>query len=88
MSSHHAPTNEDDSTTEQYIGLHAIRRQTLTSREAPASMDKAVASKYAAGWRIGDVFTGDPPGELQGAFSVYDTDASTLEMLSRYGLQL
>ena len=44
-------------------------------------------SKHAVNWRPGDSFTGDPPGELQGAFSVYDSDKTTLEVLSRYGLQ-
>ena len=47
-----------------------------------------VASYKAAGWQRGDPFTGDPPGELQGAFSVYDADTTTLEVLSKFGRQM
>lgn len=35
-------------------------------------------------WREGDDLTGDPPHEKQGWYSVYDTDASTLEIISRF----
>jgi mannan endo-1,4-beta-mannosidase len=35
-------------------------------------------------WNIGEDFTGDPPHEEQGWYSVYDHDASTLEILARY----
>jgi len=35
-------------------------------------------------WEAGDPFTGDPPHELQGWYSVYDTDASTLAVVSQY----
>ena len=32
----------------------------------------------------GDPFTGDPPFEFQGWYSVYDTDRSTLKVLEKY----
>ena len=35
-------------------------------------------------WRAGDAFTGDPPHERQGWYSVYDTDRSTLAIIARY----
>jgi mannan endo-1,4-beta-mannosidase len=35
-------------------------------------------------WNIGDPFTGDPPHEEQGWYSVYEHDESTLEILARY----
>lgn len=35
-------------------------------------------------WKAGDVFIGDPPFELQGWYSVYDTDSSTLEVLRKW----
>lgn len=35
-------------------------------------------------WENGDVFTGDPPHELQGWYGVYDTDKSTLELIEEY----
>lgn len=35
-------------------------------------------------WHVGDDFTGDPPHELQGWYSVYDTDTSTLQLLKKY----
>ncbi|UII25318.1 hypothetical protein LVD15_18690 [Fulvivirga maritima] len=41
--------------------------------------------KKAAGlWHAGDPFTGDPPHEKQGWYSVYDTDSATLELISKY----
>lgn len=35
-------------------------------------------------WNIGDPFTGDPPHEEQGWYSIYEHDHSTLELLARY----
>lgn len=41
-------------------------------------------------WRAGDSFVGDPPHEFQGWYSVYDTDASTIEVIksnaAKFGL--
>ena len=39
-------------------------------------------------WQDGDDFTGDPPHELQGWYGVYDTDASTLELIKKYSSKL
>ena len=33
-------------------------------------------------WQAGDPFTGDPPQEAQGLFSLFDSDASTLDIVS------
>lgn len=33
-------------------------------------------------WKAGDPFTGDPPQEAQGLFSLFDSDASTLRIVS------
>lgn len=33
-------------------------------------------------WRVGDAWTGDPPHELQGWYSVYDEDAGTLAAIA------
>ncbi len=35
-------------------------------------------------WHTGDDFTGDPPHEHQGWYSVYDTDSTTLEIIGQY----
>jgi len=35
-------------------------------------------------WKAGDPFTGDPPQEAQGLFSLFDSDASTLEIVSKH----
>ncbi|WP_028916917.1 cellulase family glycosylhydrolase [Pseudoxanthomonas sp. J35] len=35
-------------------------------------------------WQAGDPFTGDPPQEAQGLFSLFDSDASTLELVSAH----
>lgn len=35
-------------------------------------------------WKAGDPFTGDPPQEAQGLFSLFDSDASTLELVSAH----
>lgn len=39
-------------------------------------------------WNKGDDFIGDPPHEYQGWYSVYDTDASTLDILEEYAKKL
>ena len=36
-------------------------------------------------WKAGDPFTGDPPQEAQGLFSLFDSDASTLEIVEAHG---
>ena len=35
-------------------------------------------------WKAGDPFTGDPPQEAQGLFSLFDSDASTLGIVSKH----
>ncbi|WP_045462754.1 glycoside hydrolase 5 family protein [Sporocytophaga myxococcoides] len=35
-------------------------------------------------WKKGDPFTGDPPHELQGWYSVYDTDTSTQMVIKKF----
>ncbi|QDH68892.1 glycoside hydrolase 5 family protein [Marilutibacter alkalisoli] len=35
-------------------------------------------------WKTGDPFTGDPPQEPQGLFSLFDSDASTLQLVSEH----
>jgi len=35
-------------------------------------------------WKAGDPFTGDPPQEAQGLFSLFDSDASTLQVVSAH----
>jgi mannan endo-1,4-beta-mannosidase len=32
-------------------------------------------------WKKGDIFTGDPPHELQGWYGVYSTDKTTLDII-------
>ena len=35
-------------------------------------------------WKEGEAFTGDPPHEQQGWYSIYDADTTTLDIISRY----
>lgn len=39
-------------------------------------------------WQLGDPFTGDPPHEPQGWYSVYDSDSSTLQIISKFSTKL
>jgi mannan endo-1,4-beta-mannosidase len=39
-------------------------------------------------WKTGDDFTGDPPHEFQGWYSIYDTDKSTIEVLEKYAKKI
>lgn len=39
-------------------------------------------------WRTGDDFTGDPPHEFQGWYSVYDTDKSTIRVIKKYATKI
>jgi len=39
-------------------------------------------------WKKGDDFTGDPPHEPQGWYSVYDQDRSTIKVIKRYSRKL
>jgi mannan endo-1,4-beta-mannosidase len=39
-------------------------------------------------WKPGDTFAGDPPQEPQGLYSVFDSDASTLEIISAHARQM
>lgn len=39
-------------------------------------------------WRPGDAFTGDPPQEPQGLYSVFDDDASTLRIISEHAAKM
>lgn len=39
-------------------------------------------------WKKGDAFTGDPPHEPQGWYSVYDQDRSTHKVIKRYSKKL
>ena len=39
-------------------------------------------------WKAGDSFVGDPPQEPQGLYCVFDSDASTIAIISAHALQL
>jgi len=39
-------------------------------------------------WRTGDDFTGDPPHEFQGWYSVYDTDKNTIRVIKKYAAKI
>jgi mannan endo-1,4-beta-mannosidase len=39
-------------------------------------------------WSPGDPFTGDPPHELQGWYSIYDDDTSTLALIREYAARM
>ncbi len=39
-------------------------------------------------WQVGDDFTGDPPHEYQGWYSVYDKDVSTIELIRLYAKRM
>ncbi|MGE5785157.1 MAG: glycoside hydrolase 5 family protein [Myxococcales bacterium] len=39
---------------------------------------------YGSFWKPGDPFLGDPPHEQQGWYGVYDTDVSTIDLISHY----
>ena len=39
---------------------------------------------YGGWWKNRDDFTGDPPHEKQGWYSVYDSDTSTLQLIKKY----
>lgn len=39
-------------------------------------------------WKQGNDFVGDPPQEEQGLYSVFDTDASSLELIRKHAAQL
>jgi mannan endo-1,4-beta-mannosidase len=39
-------------------------------------------------WSVGDPFTGDPPHEEQGWYSIYDRDESTLAVIARHAARM
>ena len=39
-------------------------------------------------WQPGDAFTGDPPHEVQGWYSVFASDKTTLSVIAEYSRQL
>ena len=39
-------------------------------------------------WKAGDTFVGDPPQEPQGLYCVFDTDASTVRIISAHARQM
>jgi mannan endo-1,4-beta-mannosidase len=43
---------------------------------------------YGSEWRAGDPWTGDPPHELQGWYSVYSSDTSTHGVIAEYARRL
>ncbi len=51
------------------------------SGEGRPRMPKAI-------WKAGDDFTGDPPFEYQGWYSIYDTDLSTLKIIRKHAVDL
>lgn len=43
---------------------------------------------YGGFWKAGDPFTGDPPHEPQGWNGVYESDASTLKVISKFAREI
>jgi hypothetical protein len=56
-------------------GVSGIMPWTWSGRGRPAHV--------GGYWRHGDEVIGDPPHELQGWYSIYDTDVATLDVLER-----
>lgn len=51
-----------------------------------AGEGRSVNSSYK--WEIGNPFTGDPPHEPQGLYSVFDTDVSTIEIIKQHAIKI
>ena len=69
-------------------GLWYLASETPDSPVAGANVwswsGEARPREPGAMWRLGDPFTGDPPHERQGWYSIYDTDRSTIAIITRY----
>ena len=64
--------------------LVCLREISATRPRSPPT-----ASDHRDGrWYRGDPFTGDPPDQTQGRFSIYDDDASTRAVIEDYSEKL
>lgn len=45
-------------------------------------------AKAGGYWKKGDDYIGDPPHEQQGWYSVYDTDKTTIQLISEYAVKI
>jgi mannan endo-1,4-beta-mannosidase len=83
----HAPvTLRDRYFTVVFEALHHLARHgsVLAGANVWSWSGEARPVTPGAFWNVGEAFTGDPPHEEQGWYSVYDHDASTLAILARY----
>ena len=55
----------------------------MTGEVAPSATDRRDGR-----WYRGDAFTGDPPDQTQGRFSIYDEDAATRAVIEDYAEKL
>lgn len=66
----------------------ASRGSVLVGANVWSWSGEAKPPRPAEFWEIGEPYTGDPPHEHQGWYSIYNEDTSTLEILSRYAALL
>ena len=63
--------------------LREDRPAPVTGEVAPSATDR-----HDGRWYRGDAFTGDPPDQTQGRFSIYDEDADTRAVIEDYAEKL
>ncbi len=64
--------------------LQNIKNKTASGANFWAWSGEGRPKIYGSWWKNGDDFTGDPPHEQQGWYSVYNTDSSTLAVIKKY----
>ncbi|KAA3634435.1 MAG: mannanase, partial [Bacteroidetes bacterium] len=81
-----ATTLRDEFYSEIFDLIHrlATREQPVAGSNFWAWAGAGRPSGKKALWKSGDDFTGDPPFEYQGWYSVFDSDESTLEIIRKY----
>jgi mannan endo-1,4-beta-mannosidase len=68
----------------QTIHQHAKQSTSLMGCNFWSWAGEGYPNKAGAFWQKGDVLTGDPPHELQGWYSIYEKDHSTLALIKKY----
>jgi mannan endo-1,4-beta-mannosidase len=72
-----------------FWGWSGEGRPPVLREDRPAPVTGEVATDRRDGrWYRGDAFTGDPPDQTQGRFSIYDEDADTRAVIKDYAEKL
>ncbi|MEM7510107.1 MAG: hypothetical protein AAF388_04180 [Bacteroidota bacterium] len=83
----HSPSSTTSIRNQYYLDMFQLLENSVKKNSVLVGMNfwawggEGRSSSPKSIWKVGDDFTGDPPHEFQGWYSVYDTDSQEIKLI-------